>query len=241
YETKLNKTSVTTDDSERRTATLNLDFSKYLKKYDIRFKMGHQGFWGFGAKTKVNVYIKVFDKNGRFSQDIQLYKSKLHHRPFISNQIDQFEVGSTAKLGPISKIELWHDGKDRERLHCHTIELTDQDNGKIYCFQIKQWLEENTRLELIDYDNKRCIDVDMEHHKSPERQSVIQRDQYEKDEQSLAFSTQKMQTELQQDTNTYSDVSTTTSNNETNQNLFKIRTRVGHKGFLRLGKHIRSC
>jgi hypothetical protein len=113
------------------------DQSKYVKLYDIRTKTGHQGFLGIKSSIKANVFLKFHDINHQSSQPIPLIISKLHERPFRSNQTDQFQVGSMNKLGSLKKVEMWHDGKKETRLHCDTLEITDRTNGQIYCFQIK--------------------------------------------------------------------------------------------------------
>lgn len=106
-------------------------------KYDIRTKTAHQGFLGMKSSIKANVYLKLYDINHQSSESIPLIISRLHERPFRSNQTDQFQVGTMNKLGPLKKVEMWHDGKKGTRLHCDTLEITDQNNGQIYCFQIK--------------------------------------------------------------------------------------------------------
>lgn len=110
--------------------------STYSKLYDIRTKTAHQGFLGINSATKANVFVKFHDINQTVSESIPLTVSRLHKRPFRSNQTDQFQVGTNVKLGQLKKIEIWHDGKKGTRLHCGTIEITDQSNGQIYCFQV---------------------------------------------------------------------------------------------------------
>jgi hypothetical protein len=116
---------------------LNDEKSKYAKFYDIRTKTGHQGFLGIKSLMKANVYLRLYDINHQTSESFPLTISRLHHRPFRSNQTDQFQMGTNIKLGPLKQIEIWHDGKKGTRFHCETLEITDQNNGQIYCFQIK--------------------------------------------------------------------------------------------------------
>jgi len=123
--------------SKSENKTLTEDKSKYTKLYDIRTKTGHQGFLGIKSLMKANVYLKLYDINHQSSEIFPLIKSRLHKRPFRSNQTDQFQMGTNIKLGPLKKVEIWHDGKKGIRLHCNTLEITDQSNGQIYCFQIK--------------------------------------------------------------------------------------------------------
>jgi hypothetical protein len=118
--------------------TVNIeDKSKYAKLYDIRTKMGQQGFIGIKSLMKANVFLKLYDINHQSSESFPLTISRLHQRPFRSNQTDQFQMGTNIKLGPLKKVELWHNGKKGTRLHCGTLEITDLNNGQIYCFQIK--------------------------------------------------------------------------------------------------------
>lgn len=123
--------------SEIKKSNLTEDKSKYTKFYDIRTKTGQQGFLGMKSLIKANVYLKLYDINNQSSESIPLSISNLHQKPFRSNQTDQFQIGTQNKLGPLKKVEIWHDGKKGIRLHCDTLEITDLNNGQIYCFQIK--------------------------------------------------------------------------------------------------------
>jgi hypothetical protein len=124
-------------DTNSENKTMIDDQSKYVKLYDIRTKTAHQGFLGIKSSIKANVFLKFHDINHQSSQPIPLIISKLHERPFRSNQTDQFQVGTMNKLDSLKKVEMWHDGKKGTRLHCDTLEITDRTNGQIYCFQIK--------------------------------------------------------------------------------------------------------
>jgi hypothetical protein len=131
------RTSSETDINNENSTTLTNDRSKYAKFYDIRTKTGQQGFFGIKSLLKANVYLKFYDINHQSSESIPLTISRLHQRPFRSNQTDQFQMGTNIKLGLLKKVEIWHDGQKGMRLHCDTLEITDQTNGQIYCFQIK--------------------------------------------------------------------------------------------------------
>ena len=119
------------------------------KLYDIRTKTGHQGFLGIKSSVKANIYLRLTDANNRASEIFPLTNSRLHERPFRSNQTDQFEMRTANKLGPLKKVELWHDGKKGTKFHCDNLEITDRDNGQIYCFQIDGWF-------AFDNDTGRC-------------------------------------------------------------------------------------
>ena len=108
-----------------------------VKLYDIRTKTGHQGFLGIKSLVKANVFLRLIDIHNQSSETFPLTMSRLHEHPFRSNQTDQFEMRTTMTLGPLKKVELWHDGKKGTKLHCDTLEITDRNNGQIYCFQIK--------------------------------------------------------------------------------------------------------
>lgn len=133
----------TNDRSEMSRSTVKNDTNSIqtpntpAKLYDIRTKTGHQGFLGIKSLVKANVYLRLIDVNNRSSETFPLSKSRLHERPFRSNQTDQFEMATAMKLGPLKKVELWHDGQKGTQLHCDTLEITDRNNGQIYCFQIK--------------------------------------------------------------------------------------------------------
>ena len=111
--------------------------SKYSKLYDVRTKTGPKGFLGIQSSMNANVYLRLFDQNNQTSDAIPLINTRLHKRPFRSNQTDQFEIETKKNLGALEKVEIWHDGKKNTRFFCDTLEITDQSNGRIYCFQIK--------------------------------------------------------------------------------------------------------
>lgn len=138
--TKNQKSNIRSNSSKPINSTetsLTDNKSKYAKLYDIRTKTGQQGFLGIKSSVKANVYLKLYDINQKSSESFPLTTSNLHQRPFRSNQTDQFQIGTNNRLGPLKQVELWHDGKKGTRLHCDTLEITDQNNGQIYCFQIK--------------------------------------------------------------------------------------------------------
>lgn len=107
------------------------------KLYDVRTKTGPKGFLGIQSTINANVYLRLVDTNNQTSETIPLSNSRLHRQPFRSNQTDQFEIETMKNLGALKKVELWHDGKKNTRFYCDTLEITDQSNGQIYCFQIK--------------------------------------------------------------------------------------------------------
>ncbi|CAF3508369.1 unnamed protein product [Rotaria sp. Silwood1] len=217
------------------------DKSKYAKLYDIRTKTGYQGFLGIKSLMKANVYVKLYDIHHQSSESIPLTVSRLHERPFRSNQTDQFQIGTIVKLGPLKKVEIWHDGKKGTRLHCDTLEITDQSNGQIYCFQIKEYIDSDTKLILTDYDNRRCLDIHSEYQKLSTKEAITY--QNKDDDISILSKTAHIKSQLlpitQQKTSLTNFSSTITnvvsSNVNMNQTIFKVRTRVGHKGLLSLG------
>ena len=111
--------------------------SGYARLYDVRTETGHQGFLGIKSLMKARVFLKLHDVHGQFSEIFLLSESRLHKKPFRSNQTDQFQVGTSLQLGPLTKVEMWHDGAKGVQLHCDTLEITDLTNGRIYCFRIK--------------------------------------------------------------------------------------------------------
>ena len=114
--------------------------SNQMKIFDIRTKTGHQGFLGIKSSINAQVYLKLFDTDQQSTDALPLLHSRFHERAFRSNQTDQFEVETPMNLGPLKKVELWHDGKKGTRLHCESLEITDRNNGQVYCFPIKgQW------------------------------------------------------------------------------------------------------
>lgn len=118
-------------------ATTNDLRSNYGKSYDVRTKIGRQGFLGLGSTVDAYVYLKLNDIHNQQSEVLPLIKSNLHKKPFRSNQTDQFEINTKANLDLLKTVELSHDGGNKTKLHFDTLELTDQTNGQIYCFQIK--------------------------------------------------------------------------------------------------------
>ncbi|CAF4049780.1 unnamed protein product [Rotaria sp. Silwood2] len=262
--TTINSSKLDTNNENKAVKTFNTsvtiteDKSKYVKLYDIRTKTAHQGFLGIKSLMTANVYVKLYDIHHQSSESIPLTASRLHERPFRSNQTDQFQVGTIIKLGPLKKVEIWHDGKKGTRLHCDTLEITDQSNGQIYCFQIKgefiidysnitidrctlEYLDSDTKLTLTDYDNRRCLDIHSEHQKSPTKDVITY--QNKEDDVSILSNTAQIKKQLlpvtQQKTsltNLSSAITSIVSSNvNMNQTLFKVRTRVGHKGLLSLG------
>ncbi|CAF4483957.1 unnamed protein product [Rotaria socialis] len=201
---------------------------KYAKLYDIRTKTAHQGFLGIKSLVKANVFVKLYDIHQQTSESIPLTMSRLHQRPFRSNQTDQFQVGTNIKLDSLKKVEMWHDGKKGTRLHCDTLEITDQSNGQIYCFQINEYLENNTKLILTDYDNCRCLDIHLEHQNlSTENTTTYEN---KEDDASVLSNKAKIGSQslkaTEQKTSSlavfHSDITSLTSSN------------VGHKGLLSL-------
>ena len=111
--------------------------SGYARLYDIRTKTARQGFLGIKSLMKARVFLKFHDVHDQSSEVFSLGESRLHEKPFRSNQTDQFQVGTSLQLGPLTKVEMWHDGAKGVQLHCDTLEITDLSNGRIYCFRIK--------------------------------------------------------------------------------------------------------
>lgn len=119
------------------------------KAYDVRTKTGPKGFLGIQSTVNANVYLRLFDTNDQSSETILLDNSRLHKQPFRSNQTDQFEIATTNNLGTLKKVEFWHDGKKNTRFYCDTLEITDQSNGQIYCFQIKGLFSSINSISII--------------------------------------------------------------------------------------------
>ncbi|CAF3808973.1 unnamed protein product [Rotaria sordida] len=242
-----NSSELYTNKENKADKTFNAQFiitedkSKYAKLYDIRTKTAHQGFLGIKSLMKANVYVKLYDIHHQSSESIPLTISRLHERPFRSNQTDQFQVGTIIKLGPLKKVEIWHDGKKGTRLHCDTLEITDQSNGQIYCFQIKEYLDNDTKLILTDYDNRRCLDIHSEYQKLSTKDAITY--QNKDDDLSILSNTVQIKSQLlpatQQKTSltnlSSAITSVVSSNTHMIQTLFKVRTRVGHKTLLSLG------
>jgi hypothetical protein len=89
-------------------------------------------------------------------------------------------------------------------------------------------LDSDTKLILTDYDNQRCLDVHLEHQKSPKINNVTYGNK--DDEVSVSSNTaqiknQLLQTKTSKATSSITGTSVTSSNAERNQTLFKIRTR----------------
>jgi hypothetical protein len=136
--TEVHQDSICEENHQTKTnIPTEIDLNEDKSKYDIRTKTGQQGFLGIKSLMKANVYLKFYDTNDQSSESIPLTKSRLHERPFRSNQTDQFEINTNTKLGPLKKVEIWHDGRKGTRLYCNTLEITDRSNGQIYCFRIK--------------------------------------------------------------------------------------------------------
>jgi hypothetical protein len=229
-------------DSETKSNTQTAK-SKYNKLYDIRTKTGHQGFLGIKSLMKANVYLKLYDSNNQSSEAMPLNISRLHQRPFRSNQTDQFQIGTNTKLGPLKKVEIWHDGKKGTQLHCDTLEITDQSNGQIYCFQIKgkffihrsdipeiylDYLDGDTKLMLTDYDDRRCIDIKSDHQQSSKKDTFTY--QNREDEVSIPSSIAATKNQLspikqKKTSSTISSSATSITSSNADQTLYKIRTR----------------
>ena len=193
--------------NSKQTITTNNLQSNYGKSYDVRTKIGRQGFLGLGSTVNAYVYLKLTDIHDQTSDVLPLIKSNLHKKPFRSNQTDQFEINTKTNLDLLKTVEVFHDGGNKTKLHFDTLEITDQNNGQIYCFQIKDYLRGETTLVLDKYIDQRCLKTNSNSRKTSDMDSNSD------DESNSKILPSAIPTRSQ------------LSAERSNQSLFKIRTR----------------
>lgn len=156
--------------------------------------------------------MRIIDKNGDLSENLQLHRSTDHKNKFERGQTDEFDIGTNKELGDIDQIELWINEKGLgSGWFPEYIEVTDNKTGDILCFPVNQYLNENNggiegdplRLKRLTGDRP-CQELIEEIHENDN----------ESDEQ-----------------NTSSSLKTSSLYKST----FLVTTKTGHTGFLGLG------
>ncbi|CAF1350708.1 unnamed protein product, partial [Adineta steineri] len=112
----------------------------FKNTYYIKSKTGKNNFPDKG------IFIRIIDKNGNISENLQLNSSTEH-------------IGTSKQLNSIDQIELWTDGKDfNSGWLCEYIKITDNQTGDVACFPVNQCLnQKNGGIERNPLELKRII------------------------------------------------------------------------------------
>jgi hypothetical protein len=93
--------------------------------------------------TNAKVFMRIIDKNGDISEDLQLHSSTDHKNKFERGRTDEFDIGSSKQLNGIDQIELWTDGKGLGNgWFPKYVEVKDNKTGDIVCFLVNQYLNQ---------------------------------------------------------------------------------------------------
>lgn len=154
--------------------------------------------------------MRVIDKNGDITENLQLYSSTDHKNKFGRGQTDVFDIGTSKQLNSIDQIELWTDGKGLgSGWFPEYIEVTDNRTGDVACFPINQYLnQKNGGIEGNPLRLKRTTD-------DRSCQELVEDDESEEQNSSSNVKTSEL-------TSKY-------------KSTFSVTTKTGHTGFLSLG------
>jgi len=93
--------------------------------------------------TNAKVFMRVIDKNGDISENLQLHGSTDHKSKFERGRTDEFDIGTSKQLNGIDQIELWTDEKGLgSGWFPKYVEVTDNKTGDIACFPVNQYLNQ---------------------------------------------------------------------------------------------------
>jgi hypothetical protein len=159
--------------------------------------------------TNAKVFMRIIDKNGDASENLQLDSSTDHKNKFERGRTDVFDVGTSKQLNGIDQIELWTDGKGLSSgWFPEYVEVTDNTTGDVACFPVNQYLnQKNGGIEGI-----------------PLRLKKLTSDR----------SCQELVEDESQQQSSSSNVKTSGLTNKY-KNTFSVITKTGHTGFLGLG------
>jgi len=159
--------------------------------------------------------MRVIDKNGDVSENLQLHSSTDHKNKFERGRTDEFDIGTSKQLNGIDQIELWTDEKGLSSgWFPKYVEVTDNKTGNIACFPVNQYLNqknggiEGNPLKLKRIPGDRSCQELIEENNDNDKES----------EEQNTSSTMKL-SELP----------------STYKTTFSVITKTGHTGFLGLG------
>jgi len=166
--------------------------------------------------TNAKVFMRVIDKNGDVSENLQLHRSTDHKNKFERGRTDEFDIGTSKQLNGIDQIELWTDSKGLgSGWFSKYVEVTDNKTGDIACFPVNQYLnQKNGGIEGNPLRLKRTTGD------RPCQELVEERSDNEN--------------ESEQQKNTASNMKMSDSINKY-KSSFSVITKTGHTGFLGLG------
>jgi hypothetical protein len=146
----LNQKSVTNEWQATSKGNLNRDEAsintrnvlEFKRTYHIETKTGKMRLLGASStRSDTRVYLKIFDKEGHISNDIELARSLNHRNPFEQGHIDHFDIGCEQTLNGIDRLELWHDQSSLgESWFVDYIAIVDNQTGEEICFPIGTFL-----------------------------------------------------------------------------------------------------
>ncbi len=157
--------------------------------------------------------MRIIDKNGDISEDLQLHRSTDHKNKFERGQTDEFDVGTNKELDGIEEIDLWTDGKGLgSGWFSKYVEVTDNKTGDVACFPVNQYLNQKNggvegnpmRLKRLTGDRS-CQDL------------IEEGQENESDDQNPSSNAKILDS-----INKY-------------KSTFSVITKTGHTGFLGLG------
>ena len=160
--------------------------------------------------------MRVIDKNGDVSENLQLHSSTDHKNKFERGRTDEFDIGTSKQLDGIDQIELWTDGKGLgSGWFPKYVEVTDNKTGDVVCFPVNQYLnEKNGGIE-----------------RNPLR---LRRTTGDRPCQELVDERSENDYDSKQRKNTAPNMKTSDSIDKY-QSSYSVTTKTGHTGFLGLG------